>query len=209
MAFHKLQRLGEEKFTKILNALMRGDSCRKVSRMIQQAPPAGWGDLPDMGEEALAQSLNRLRAVSAEGAYGKDAAKRILAVHKPHVDRLAHVSVRVLERMEELSEKKRGLVNALLDKATHDVMTYKSVNDAVDVYRQILLDVQKLRFDLGLDEFKGPVGGTTSIKGAIQTTTFPDGMSVQKQVFEAVSVVEEIFNARRVPHLRPREYETP
>ena len=40
-----------------------------------------------------------------------------------------------------------------------------------------------------------------AMKGASQTTTFPDGSSVQKQVFEAVTTVEQILNARKIPHL--------
>lgn len=201
MAFERLQFLGEEKFTKILNQLMRGVVCRKVARYIQQPPPEGLGDLQDMGEQTLMQSLNRLRHAAAEGAYGHHAAKRMLAVGRPNVDRLSQVSVRVLERMEELSEAKRTLVLVLLEKATAEKQTYKSVNDAVANYRQILLDLQKLRFDLGLDEFKGPVG-STAIRGATQTTTYPDGMSVQKQVFEAVTTIEQIFDARHIPQVR-------
>ena len=204
MAFERLQALGEEPFRKILNALIRGEPAQALARTIQQPPPAGWGLFGDVAELTLTQQLNRLRKAAAEGIFGAAEAKRILAVGKPNIDRLNHVSVPVLARLEELSEAQRTLVMALLAKATKEERTFTSVNEAVGNYRQILLDLQKLRFDLGLDEFKGPVS-TTTARGASVTTTFPDGMSVQKQVFEAVTTVEQILNARKIPQLIARD----
>jgi hypothetical protein len=204
MAFDRLQRLGDEKFTKIVNLLTRGQPCKSVARSIQQPPPAGWGDMQDVKETALMQQLSRLRQAAAEGAYGAKASKTLLAVAgKPHIDRLAHVSVQVLSRMEELSEAQRTLVLVLLEKATEDKKSSVSTNEAVDNYRKVLLDLQEIRFKLGLDEFKGPVSAT--LRGASQTTTFPDGMSVQKQIFEAVTTIEQIFDARRIPQSIARD----
>lgn len=200
MAFERLQALGEEKFGKILNLLMRGEPAMALARTIQAVPPKGWGEFSDVAEKTLTQQLNRLRFAAAEGAFGSAAAKRIAAGAKPHIDRLNAVSVNALTRMEELSEAQRTLVLVLLADATEKKHTFTSTNEAVDNYRKTLLDVQKLRFDLGLDEFKGPVGNTT-IRGASLTTTFPDGMSVQKQIFEAVTTIEQIFDARKIPQL--------
>lgn len=198
-SFERLQNLGEERFGKLLNGLMRGETAMGLARMVQQQPPEGWGLFQDVAEKTLCQQLNRLRIAAANGMYGAAEAKRVLAVGKPNIDRLSHISVPVLARVEEVSEAQRTLVLVLLEKATAEKRTFTSVNDAVNNYRQTLLDVQKLRFDLGLDEFKGPVG-TTTIRGASQTTTYPDGTNVQKQVFEAVNTIEQIFNARRIPY---------
>jgi hypothetical protein len=204
MAFEQLQSLGEERFGKILNQLMRGASAQGLARTLQRQPPEGWGVFQDVAEKTLTQQLNRLRLAVAEGAFGSAHAKRLQEGHKPHIDLLNGVSVNALTRMEELAETKRSLVLVLLAKATAEERTWKSVNDATEVYRKILLDIQKMRFDLGLDEFKGPVG-TTSVRSATQTTTTPDGSTVQRQVFEAVSTIERIFNARRIPHIIPRD----
>ena len=203
MAFERLQHMGEEKFRKILNLLIRGEPAQRLARTIQQQPPIGWGEFQDVHEKTLTQQLNRLRQAAANGMYGAAEAKRVLAVGKPNIDRLNHVSVPVLARIEELSEAQRTLVMVLLEKATADKRTFTSTNEAVSNYHQTLLDIQKLRFDLGLDEFKGPV--SAAIRGASVTTTFPDGMSVQKQVFEAVTVVEQILNARKIPQLIARD----
>ena len=195
--FHGLE---SEQFTKILNGLMCGTPAQTLAREIQQPPPKGWGMMQDVSEKTLAQQLNRLRLDAAAGAFGDEIAQKIVENRspRPQLTLLKNVSVPVLQRLEEVSEAKRVLVLTLLEKATAEKRTFTSVNEAVEGYRKLLLDLQKLRFDLGLDEFKGPVGSTT-VKGATQTTTFPDGMSVQKQVYEAVTTIEKIFDARKIP----------
>ena len=205
MAFAELQALGEEKFKKILNALMRGERCTRLARTIQQQPPEGWGDFQHMSEGTLTSQLNRLRQVAATGIFGAQEAKKLSLQGKPNITRLEHITVPVLARIEELSEKERTLVMALLEKATEEKRTFTSVNDAVNNYRQTLLDIQKMRFEMGLDEFKGPVGSTSTIRGTKEITTFPDGMSVQKQVFEAVNVIERIFEQRKIPQVTEQD----
>jgi hypothetical protein len=37
------------------------------------------------------------------------------------------------------------------------------------------------------------------MRGVSQTTTLPDGSSVQKQIFEAINTIEQIFDARHIP----------
>jgi hypothetical protein len=69
----------------------------------------------------------------------------------PH-RRLAHVSVRV--GADGVVEAQRTLVLVLLEKATKEQRTFTSVNDAVNNYRQILLDLGD-SFQDGVDEFKG------------------------------------------------------
>jgi len=195
-AFTRLQGLGEEKFGKILNALMRGEPCAKIARWIQQAPPDGWGDFQGVAETTVMQQLNRLRRAAADGVFGAKESKRITEIGRPNIDRLAEISIPVLARAEELSDKQRELVMVLLNKAIKEERTYTSVNDAVANYEQNLLNIQKLRFDLGLDEWKGPA--STTLKAGVQTTTLPDGTSIQKQVFEAVRAVEHIFEQRGI-----------
>lgn len=223
-AFERLQRLGAEKFDKVMNLLMRGEKIIRIAREIQAQPPTGWGLLQDMGEKALMQQLFRLRVGIAEGSYGKRMARQIADGHQPHIRMLEKVSVRALDRMEELSELQRDRVLALVEKEKSSLIPLVSyskgqatdkqllnpqeyrhlltqTNLVFSDYRQVLLDIQKMRFDLGLDEFKGPLPGM-ALKGATQTTTFPDGMSVQKQVFEAVATVERVFSARKIPQVQ-------
>lgn len=209
-AFSHLHKLGEEKFQKIVNALMRGEKCIVVARMIQSPAPDGWGDLHGLAERALMQQLFRLRTAIADGTFGRRMAKEIAEGRTPHLSMLEKISPRVLDRMEELSEWQRERVIALKAKEAESLLPqvgpkmapqeYRHLltqtNMVFSEYRQTLLDLQDIRFKLGMDEFKGPVGN--NVRGISQTTTYPDGMSVQKQVFEAISTVERIFEARNI-----------
>ena len=51
MAFDRLQKLGKEKFQKIVNELARGTPAQTLARLIQQE----WGDAQDVREETLAK----------------------------------------------------------------------------------------------------------------------------------------------------------
>jgi hypothetical protein len=205
MAFERLQELGDEKFGKILNLLMRGEPAMTLAREIQAPPPKGWGLFQDVAEKTLTQQLNRLRLAAAEGAFGRKMAKSIEAGHKPQIKMLERVSVHVLARLEDLSDIQRDRVLALVEKEKNMPLPIGAMLTATNAvfndYRQLLLDIQKVRFDLGLDEFKGPVGQHISMRGAAQTHMFPDGTSIQKQVFEAVTTIEQIFDARKIPQL--------
>ena len=210
MAFERLQGLGEEKFKKILNLLMRGEPAMALARTIQMAPPKGWGEFQDVAERTLTQQLNRLRMAAAEGMFGLRAAKSIAAGNTPQIKMLEHVTVRVLDRLEELSEIQRDRVLALVAKEKSMPVPVGALltatNEVFKDYRQVLLDLQKIRFDLGLDEFKGPLNHSVHhVKGGMVSATLPDGTNIQKQVFEAVTTIEEIFNTRKIPQLASSE----
>lgn len=199
MAFERLQALGEERFTKILNQLQRGEPAMALARTIQLHPPEGWGLFQDVAEKTLTQQLNRLREAAAEGLFGSRTAKAIAIHGAARIKRLESVSVRALDRLEELAEQQRTLAFTLIDKAIQDKRSFTSTNEAIEGYHKVLLSIQKIRFELGLDEYKGP---TAAIKGASSTTTFPDGTSIHKQVFEAVDTIERIFDARKIPRIQ-------
>lgn len=196
-SYDRLRGLGEERFGKIMNMLLRGESAMGLAREIQAQPPKGWGLLQDVAETTLTQQLNRLRIQMAEGTFGPRLARRI-AEGGTIKRTLNHVSIRVLDRLEELSEMQRDRVLALIEREKILPSTSGATNEVVEGYRKILQDLQKVRFDLGMDEFKGPMPGLSMKQASI---TFPDGMSVQKQVFEAVNQIEQIFDARRIPRL--------
>jgi len=198
MAFERLQELGEEKFGKILNLLMRGHTAMGVARTLQQPLPAGWGLFKGQSERTLTRQLTRLRSHAAEGAFGPEIAQQIAAGATPQIKLLERVSVPVITRLEEISEIQRNRILKLVEKEKLWDTTKPIMNEVLEDYRKLLLDIQKVRFDLGLDEFKGPVNMTT-MRGAAQSVTMPDGTNVQKQVFEAITMVDSIFDARKIP----------
>ena len=61
--FERLQRLGNEKFQKIVNELMRGIPAIMVARLILRE----WGDCNDVREDTLAKQLKRLHAAIQMG----------------------------------------------------------------------------------------------------------------------------------------------
>lgn len=202
MAFERLQQLGEDRFQKILNDLMRGVAAMAVARMIQQE----WGEFQDVGEKTLTQQVNRLRKAAAEGMFGKKLAKQVEVLGTPHIAALQGISVSVLDRLEEICDLQQKRVKDLLEKEgklpVPIAALAQQTTNAISTYKDTLKDVQKIRFDLGLDELKAPVP-MMGMRGSMSSTTLPDGTHIQKQVFEAVQVMEEIFSARKIDAQNP------
>jgi len=69
------------------------------------------------------------------------------------------------------AERKLGFINPRLD-------------TAIRLHVHLLLSVQRMRFDLGLDEYK---------RGIPQAQTAESAAEVQRQVYEAYKAAEEIF----------------
>jgi hypothetical protein len=88
--------------------------------------------------------------------------------------RLANIQdERVLAMRAE--ERRLGFTNPRLD-------------TAIRLHVHILLSIQRMRFDLGLDEYK---------RGIPQAQTAESAAEEQRQLYEALKVAEEIF-ARRL-----------
>jgi DNA-binding HxlR family transcriptional regulator len=202
MAFERLQNLGEDKWLAIMNHLQSGKPAMGLARLIQQE----WGDFQDVAEKTLTQQLNRLRLAAAEGAFGKKIAKQIEKGATPQVQLLAGVSTDVIPRLEELANWQRERVISLKEKEKSMPIPVGSLltqtNAVFNDYKATLIDIQKLRFELGLDTYKGVV---TSMKGAAIATTLPDGTHVQKQVFEAMTTIDEIFQRHQIPEVSAKD----
>ena len=89
------------------------------------------------------------------------------------LEKLANIQdERVLAMRAE--ERKLGFINPRLDAA-------------IRLHVHILLSIQRMRFDLGLDEYK---------RGIPQAQTAESAAEVQVQVYEAYKAAEEIFTRR-------------
>lgn len=197
--FRPLRDLGEEKFRKILNHLMLGKPAVQTARMIQGPPPEGWGQLLKVSENALVQQLTKLRHMAAEKAFGEEIAQEMAAgMPAPQMKRLERLDVKALEVMEHVAKRQLTRMETLFAQEQATKKYIPSINKVVHSLRMVLLDVQKMRFDLGVDEFKGPVG-QSMMKGAVVTTSLPDGTNIQKQVFEAISIIDQVFDQRKIP----------
>jgi hypothetical protein len=202
MAFDRLQKLGDAKWQKIVNELSRGTSAMAVARLIQ----IEWHDFSDVAEKTLTQQINRLNLAIKAGQIGEDPGQKGVVVQsiaaglpeppskprgKPMVigsyscaDKLVGLCVLAEERVMRLIEKEKALP-----------MPLNSLNEVMRDYAEFLLKLQKVRFDLGIDEFRGPTG---QIRGTGMSVTLPDGTNVQRQVYEALGAAEEIFAKHQI-----------
>src|ERR1043165_293591 len=190
MAYDRLQGLGEERFRYLVNQLVRGTPAMQLARTVQQE----WKEFTDVAERTLTQQLNRLRLSAAEGMFGAAAAAELATGAKPVIKLLDGVTSGVLDRMEELAvmqrarclnfQKKENLVPIVKPQ------DLAATNGVYSEYRETLIAIQKMRFDLGADAFKGPMNG---LRGVAQSVTMPDGTNVQRQVFEAFNALEDVF----------------
>ena len=196
MAFDKLQALGEAKFGKIKNALMRGTPAMVLARMVQK----DWGDFDGVAEKTLTQQLNRLRLQMTEGAFGEEAAKVLKETGKVDIKMLRGARLDVLGDLVALAAVQRDRVEYLWEKEKQMKMPMSSLNVVITDYRDTLLQVQKVQFDLGVDEFKGPITGV-NMRGRVDTETLPDGTRRQRHLFEAVTAMEKVFEARGIAEI--------
>jgi hypothetical protein len=196
MAFDRLQTLGKDKFQKIVNELMRGTPVGMVARLILQ----DWGDCQDVREDTLAKQLKRLHTAITNGAFGGDLAQEARRKASVRIKLFHGSNLNCLEELIDLALLQKNRVQKLWEKERQLNVPFSSLNSVINDYRDLLLCIQKIKFDLGLDENKGVMAG---VKATATTLTRSDGLKIQQQVFEAIEVVEDIFRRRGIyPHVR-------
>ena len=104
-------------------------------------------------------------------------------------------SLNSLEELIDLAVLQKNRVQKLWEKERQLNVPLSSLNSVINDYRDLLLCIQKIKFDLGLDEYKGVMSG---VKATATSVTRPDGLKIQQQVFEAIEVVEDIFRRRGI-----------
>jgi nucleotidyltransferase/DNA polymerase involved in DNA repair len=194
VAFERLQALGETRWTLIRNELVRGEPAMSLARRIQQE----WGEFQDVAEKTLTQQLSRLRQKIQEGAFGQEVAEKLeqAVTAKQKVEILNEFgTVNALEIAETLITLQMKRIQRLVKREEEMPMPLPSLNEMIMSGSKLAQDLQKMRFDLGLDEFCGVVSG---FKGASASVTLPDGTHIQKQVYEAADVLNNIFDSRGI-----------
>jgi hypothetical protein len=194
MAFERLQALGTSRFQKVTNDLARGIPAMAVARTIQ----IEWQEFNDVAEKTLTQQLNRLRLQMVDGKLGEklqEEVQSIAVTPKPKDYNLGLASFNTLDKFMELALIQEDRVIRLVEKEKQMPIPIGALNEVIKDYAMILEKVQKARFDLGIDEFRGPVG---SIRAGQTTEVRADGSVVQKKVIEAVGVMEDIFRKRGI-----------
>ena len=180
MKFERLQRLASEKFQKIVNELVRGTPSIIVARLIQQE----WQDCQDVREDTLAKQLKRLHTAITNGAFGGDLAQEATRKASVRIKLFHGSTLDCLDELVELAVMQKIRVVALWEKERELNMPLSSLKTLINNYRDLLLSIQKVKFDLGLNEYRCVIPGMK----ATAAVTRPDALNI-----EAIAVVEDIF----------------
>lgn len=195
--FQALRNLGEEKFLKVKNELARGKPAMTLAREIQSQ----WGDFKGVAEKTLTQQLNRLRNVMIEGDQGAELAKELVERNQEKnqfkLKLMRGTSIDVLQHMIAIESLQRERVQRLWDKERENNLYTSGLNVVVMDYVAILDKIQKLQFDLGVNEFKGPLPGFRGMMSS--QTTNPDGSVRSDSMFmEAMASMHKVFEDREI-----------
>lgn len=175
--FTRIHALGKERVMVINNKLANGASTYEIARLIQQ----DWKEFLDVAEKTLAQQLGRYKgslATAVKETTNPDTVVVTTLVTKVNVvSKLAELESMLKTRIQAALAKEKGLGGLLMGQLSKELSEY----------RQLLLDIQKVQFDLGIDEYRGPL---LQARAGVQTTTLPDGTVIHSQVAEAVQVAQ-------------------
>lgn len=181
-AFSRLVALGPDRVAIINNMLAQGKSSTTVARVIQ----GEWNEFSDVAEKTFVQQLNRYRVANIVQLPAHATLEEVSAAPAyARLNVLAHaieLTMTQRERVLDLvaTEKKAGKRNA-------------DVSKEMELYGMQLKDVQKLQFDLGIDDLKNQTAAYRGVGTQVQT---PGGDIITVQVTEQVGKAEEIFRAR-------------
>lgn len=183
MEFDALEKLGEEKLSAIVNELILGRSVRAIARTIQD-----WGGVPGCSPAELFTELTNLRASinrggancnRSEASWSKAAECDFQIVP---LDELTPLITHQKDRMEKLFMQEREQAKPL-----------PALSQAVNLQALLLLAVQDLRFDLGLDPYKR----IELTFRELQKTQEEKERQTNEHVINAARGVNEIFTERR------------
>lgn len=178
-AYSRIRSLGEERVQEINEWLMDGKPAMALAKKIQEE----WGEFDDVNEKTLTQQLNRYRADLQVGAvFEARTAKNFMSMVKRGATYLQKINV--MEQLEHLILMQKQRIEDALPQERLMKLPIKQVNVEMHSMLTMLEKLQKLRFELGLDTYQGPV--LQSGKQQTQTVTLPNGMVVTNQVTEAM-----------------------
>lgn len=186
--FSRIKALGPERVGVINNQLASGASAQSVARLIQQE----WGMFPDVAEKTLMQQLLRYRSDCIESPILE---QQLVVPEESEKARKLDAKMDVLGELIDLAKLHRKRIDAFLDRESQLKMPIKGVSEDIRMMADLLKDVQKLQFDLGIDVYQGPVlqGGKVTQSRLMS----PDGTVIETQTIEAVQGALEILQKHK------------
>lgn len=148
--YKRLRDLGDERYAVIENQLRSGINPTAVTRLIQQ----GWGELTEISEKTLMQQLNRFRWEMLASPEIIAKTDRALALPKSLAYKQQLHVLAEMERLAMLQKRRIDTAVALEEKKKNQA---KQTTSEIITLMGMLKDIQKARFDLGLDRYDGPL----------------------------------------------------
>lgn len=194
--YSRLYALGKEKMLKINNELAKQNtSCVAVARMIQQ----DWKDFQDVGEKTLIQQINRYRLDLLQGKLKKKVDLTLPASEDISVQFLREKPLNVFQEMCYLVNVQVARVEMAFTREQKMNIPVSGTDAMVKTLKELLMDTQKMRFEMGKDDYLMPVSnGGRSVSASV---TLPNGIVVKTQVDEAIAVAEKVLAKHRIPHI--------
>jgi hypothetical protein len=140
--------------------------------------------------------LRRLHTALTNGAFGGELAEQARKSTSVRIKLLHGSTLDCLDALIEASLIQRARVLRLSEKERHSDRPLGALNVATREYRDLLLAIQNIKFDLGLDAYRR---GSPTVSEFGGSMTFPDGTTREQRLREAISTMEEIFDRRGIP----------
>lgn len=171
--FKRLLALGPERLKVIQNKIAQGIPMNEVARLIQQ----DWKEFTDVAEKTLAVQLQRFKTDVVATTTQNYSEEQVIVTTV-----IGRVNV-IREMAELVTMQKKRIKDAVDKESTLKGMLLKGVNTEIETLHMMLKDLQKVQFDLGIDDFKGPIVQNGKVVSA--SVTLPDGTNVSMTAHDA------------------------
>lgn len=191
--FSRIKNLEEGQLAYVHNHLSKGGEVMALARHMQQQ----WKVFTDVAEKSLFQQLNRYRTYLAQ--TDTKLVDKVVNTHGAALVRMRRTDkLDVLERMQALFHIQEGRLQLFIDKEASIKMPMAAIDKMITDMQGMLVQIQKVRFDLGIDAFAGVVPGGT-IRVGMKTVTSPDGTVTNTALLESVSEADAILGRAMIP----------
>ena len=192
MEFDALRKLGEERLSTIVNELILGRSVSAIARTIQD-----WGGVPGCSPAELVTELTNLRATINRGGANCNRPEPPWSKAAEHDFQIAP-----LDELTPLITHQKDRIEKLFMQEREQAKPLPALSQAVNLQALLLLAVQDLRFDLGLDPYKRIELTFRELQKAQEEKE----RQTNEQVINAARGVDEMFKERRLKAKRAQSH---
>lgn len=185
MGFNALQKLNEEELTRVINDLVSGEPSTAIVRMIQEH----WGNAQNVTRAVLENELKELRFSVMHCDHVPTTAGSATALNNTHTTPMDHI--------KWLIEFQQARVRYFLKQERRHGKTLPHLNRIIQVQLKSIVAWQKL-LDRELAEYNKVKPTSQKQTKATMEAWEREQAKTNKQVFEAVETIQDIFKKRRL-----------